>query len=162
MKDFFTKQEKIFISFLLFGIIVGAGIELYRSQVKTVTKTTKPEGIEDFERQIQEKAALINSLLDETELSPEINNFSNNYEKLTKRVNTGGKSSHQDLRLDINTATVKEIVQLPKIGPVIANRIVEYRNARGGFNSIEELINVKGIGEKRLEDIKPYIYIKHK
>lgn len=161
MKNFFTNQEKIFISFLLSGIIVGAGIELYRSHFKTVTKTTKPQRIEDFEQQIQEKATLINSLLDETELSPKIDNFSNNYEKLTKRVNTEGKSSYQELRLEINTATVEELVQLPKIGPVIANRIVEYRNAHGGFNNIEELINVKGIGEKRLTDIKPYIYIKH-
>lgn len=55
--------------------------------------------------------------------------------------------------IDINSATVAQLQTLPGIGEVIAQRIVDYRNANGSFRSVGELIKVKGIGEKRLEAI---------
>ena len=58
--------------------------------------------------------------------------------------------------VNINTATARELDALPGIGEVIAQRIIDYRNAHGPFGSVDELINVKGIGEKKLADLKPY------
>ena len=55
--------------------------------------------------------------------------------------------------VDINTATVAQLQTLPGIGEVIAQRIIDYREANGPFQSVGELIKVKGIGEKRLEAI---------
>lgn len=69
---------------------------------------------------------------------------------------TASETSAQNT-VNINTASVEELCEvLPGIGEVKAKRIVEYRDAAGGFDSIDELLNVKGIGEKTLEKIRPY------
>ncbi|MCS7252607.1 MAG: helix-hairpin-helix domain-containing protein [Armatimonadota bacterium] len=60
-------------------------------------------------------------------------------------------------RVAINTATVEQLESLPGVGPALAQRIVEYRRRNGPFKSVEELLNVKGIGEKKLEALRPYV-----
>jgi len=56
--------------------------------------------------------------------------------------------------VDINTATVEQLQAVSGIGEKIAAEIVAYRNAHGVFQSVDDLVNVKGIGEKKLELIK--------
>ncbi len=63
-------------------------------------------------------------------------------------------------RLDPNTATNEELQTLPGIGPVLAARIIEYRETVGKFRTIDDLLAVKGIGEKTLMKIRPYLEIK--
>lgn len=55
--------------------------------------------------------------------------------------------------ININTATHTELMALPGIGEVIAQRIVDYREANGAFQAVEELLNVEGIGTGRLEAV---------
>ena len=59
--------------------------------------------------------------------------------------------------LNINTASTKELQTLPNIGPQMAQRIVDYRKQHGKFASVEAIQNVKGIGAKTLEKVKPFI-----
>lgn len=59
--------------------------------------------------------------------------------------------------ININTATAEALDFLPGIGPELARRIVEYRDNNGDYLRCTDLLNVKGIGEGRLEDILPYI-----
>jgi len=59
--------------------------------------------------------------------------------------------------IDINTADNKKLEKLPRIGPAMAKRIIEYRETKGFFKSFDELTNVKGIGKKTLKLIKPYL-----
>lgn len=61
--------------------------------------------------------------------------------------------------ININTATMEELMTLPYIGEVKAKAILEYRNAYGPFKSVEELLNVKGIGEKTLEKLRPLVKV---
>ena len=61
--------------------------------------------------------------------------------------------------LDLNRATVEELVELPGIGPVLAERIVAFREEHGPFRSVEDLLQVPGIGEATLEALRPYITV---
>lgn len=60
-------------------------------------------------------------------------------------------------KLNINTADAEELEQLDKIGPKTAQKIIDYRNANGAFKSVDEIKNVKGIGDKTLEKIRDKI-----
>jgi competence ComEA-like helix-hairpin-helix protein len=70
---------------------------------------------------------------------------------------SGIKSLALRIPIGINSASIKDLEALPGIGPKLAGRIVEYRNLNGPFKAIDELRNVDGIEEKKLEHIKPFI-----
>ena len=61
--------------------------------------------------------------------------------------------------LDLNRAAAEELAGLPGIGEVLAERIVAYRAEHGPFASVEELLNVSGIGEKKLEALRPEVTV---
>lgn len=61
--------------------------------------------------------------------------------------------------IDINTATVEELMQIKNIGAVTANKIIEYRNSLGVISNFDLLLNVNGIGEATLNNLKQYLYI---
>ena len=62
-------------------------------------------------------------------------------------------------KININTATAAELEALPGIGPVLAQRIVDYRKANGPFAAIEDIKNVSGIGEGIFEEIKELVFV---
>ena len=62
-------------------------------------------------------------------------------------------------KLDLNRATEQDLEALPGVGPVLAERIVEYRHARGAFQDVEQLRRVKGIGKKKFERIRSLVRV---
>ena len=61
------------------------------------------------------------------------------------------------IQISINNADVSELSELPGIGPALANRIIEHRESHGFFEKLEDIKEVKGIGDKLFEKIRPYI-----
>ena len=59
--------------------------------------------------------------------------------------------------INLNTATIDQLTTLPGVGRKTAELIIEYRTKSGGFKKIEELMNVKGIGEKTFLKLKPLV-----
>ncbi len=61
--------------------------------------------------------------------------------------------------VNINTATPEELAKLPGIGPKIAEEIVNYRKEHGAFKTIRDIVNVKGVGDKKYEAIQDKITV---
>jgi competence protein ComEA len=64
------------------------------------------------------------------------------------------------LVINLNTATLQELRTLPGIGPVLAKRIVEFRDKRHGFKRVEELLAIPGISEKKWKAIRDKVEVK--
>ena len=72
---------------------------------------------------------------------------------------TRTSSPLEESLINLNTATSEQLQTLPRIGPVAAQRIIEYRETYGPFSTVEELTTVKGIGQKTLEKIQHLIVV---
>jgi len=70
-----------------------------------------------------------------------------------------GESTQRTGLVNLNTASSSQLDSLPGIGPAYAQRIIEYREANGGFKSVDEIQNVKGIGPKTFDKLKDQITI---
>ena len=61
--------------------------------------------------------------------------------------------------IDLNVANVKELQELPGVGPVTAQRIIELREKSGRFHRVEDLLAVRGISQKKLDAMRPYVSV---
>jgi competence ComEA-like helix-hairpin-helix protein len=61
--------------------------------------------------------------------------------------------------VDLNTATLEQLEQLPDVGPGMANAIVEFREKSGPFRRVEDLLAIRGITKQRLDKIRPYVIV---
>ncbi len=61
--------------------------------------------------------------------------------------------------IDLNRASVADFEQLPGVGPVLARRVIAYRESRGRFHAVEDLRGVKGIGQKKLERLRRLVTV---
>ena len=70
-----------------------------------------------------------------------------------------GGGTTADARVNLNTATVAELDTLPRVGPAIAQRIIDWRTSNGRFSAVDDLLSVPGIGEKMLESLRPLVVL---
>ncbi|NQT96739.1 MAG: helix-hairpin-helix domain-containing protein [Candidatus Marinimicrobia bacterium] len=132
-----TAQEKLIIKFLSGAIAVGALVGIIRHYFYS-----DQELIESVNNQIEEF-----SKMSEVPI--------NNVDSLIAEVIPDERNSGQVNELiSINNASKEELMTLPKIGPVTAERIIRFREDFGNFQNIDELKNVKGIGPKTMEQLR--------
>lgn len=72
----------------------------------------------------------------------------------------GIETKHEQQRIDLNSATVEQLISLPGVGQSKAQAIVKYREEVGPFLEVAQLTQVKGIGEKMLNKIERYVLVK--
>ena len=77
----------------------------------------------------------------------------------TRRLSASPSSTPHVGLLDVNRASREQLEALPGIGPVLAQRIVDWRRAHGAFRKIEDLLEIKGIGAKKLERVQTLIAV---
>ena len=76
---------------------------------------------------------------------------------VTPQLSMQRSTPSEGSRININTATSQELQTIRGVGPTLARRIIEYRQTSGRFSTVDDLTNVKGIGEKTLEKIRDSI-----
>lgn len=115
----------------------------------------------------------VNKIINTAKTKPKTNNYNTkeSSSKKSKRKTTTitriktsktRKTTEKEIinfPIDINTATVEELMQIKNIGAVTANKIIEYRNSLGVISNFDLLLNVNGIGEATLNNLKQYLYI---
>jgi competence protein ComEA len=72
---------------------------------------------------------------------------------------TAGRSQEKQGKLDLNRATAEELQGLPGIGPVLAQRVIAQRTTHGPFHTVDDLRDVKGIGKKRMDQLRPLVMV---
>lgn len=138
----FTKQQQRATLFLL--VTFGAGCLLLYYRKQTPPPAPDPQQVailEAFAHAVESDtgaAPIAVALMDSSGATPS--------REAPKRVN-------------LNTATLDELIRLPGIGPVMAQRILQAREANGKFSRVEELARVKGIGKKRMAELKRVVTV---
>lgn len=83
----------------------------------------------------------------------------NNTPQPARALTASGSAQKGSSPVNINTATAEELQSLPRIGPAMAQRIIAWREAHGGFRSVDELDAVPGIGPSMLENLRPLVTV---
>ncbi len=141
----FTKNELRVILFLVAAFVIGAGIKIYKASTYD-----QPGHIFNY----SESDSLFYSLSQNTYFSQSENIASNEDPPLPQKQK---KSLPKEKSINLNKADKTELMKVPGIGTVTADAIIKYREENNGFDDINQLLKVKGIGKKKLEKIAPYL-----
>ena len=161
----FTKQEQGIVLFLIFSLLVGISVQLYN---RFFHETLAVEINQEFVDKFNAKSEKINALqepdspLEKEKVIRENSTPASKEAQVKKQTtvqNLPENNANEFALIDINSANEEELQLIPRIGPVLAQRIVQFRKKNGQFERIEELKQVKGIGKATFKKIVPYISI---
>ena len=135
----FTRQETLAIAFLSVALLAGQAVRWYRMSIAPGGANVNYAAL-DSEFIARARADLMDMPGDADSL---------------RRLPS--PSPLAKASIDVNTATLEQLVALPGIGPATAEKILEYRKENGPFDSAEDLLEISGIGPKKLAQIRPYL-----
>jgi comEA protein len=140
-----TQQKAILFLIAIFTLVIAYHF------VKEIMFRPEPLDFSQFEEKFNAKKDSIEKLLDQEKAHDDLQASLN-----TKRP---GDSAETRTIVNINSAGFDELTALPRIGPVIAQRIIDYRNQNGGFASKDDIKRIRGVGEKTYENLKDLISV---
>lgn len=148
MKIELAGKVKVAVTIILFVIALGAGLLLENMRnnkfsVETISNSAEPA--ECTAASVAENENVSQDTMGEQECKPTENS--------TEKTVTSGE------KININTADAETLTVINGIGESLAKRIIDYRTKYGPFESIEEIMNVSGIGEKKFEDMRDMICV---
>lgn len=143
-----TKSEAGIILFLSFGIVAGGTVKLLH-----LDRSTERYDFSQSDTYFAAASSKIDSVIAAEEDTVKANRHSTSTASgiRTKPAITSP--------IDINKASFDDLLGLPGVGKAMAGRIVAYRISCGKFNSVEDLLKVKGIGDKKLEKIRTLVKV---
>lgn len=158
------RRERIAVGFLIFCIALFGGLNMILEQKAVYNE----EYYEELERIFGERSRLAEAERNEilARYQPPVNQMTDNIggedsyivreDAVINRSDTTGTETG---KVNINRAGSVELQSLPGIGPAYAQRIVDWRKENGRFESIDQLLEIRGIGPKRLEAIRPLVML---
>ncbi|CAN5539968.1 hypothetical protein BH10BAC5_BH10BAC5_05810 [soil metagenome] len=157
----FTGREKKVIVFIVFVVAAGSCIKIVNSKIN-------PEKSFDFKRtdsvfkvlSSRNDFAVLDTIQSDSSAAVRQQKFLAASDSMNTKGRTGSKGSKQDFlkdtKININTAGKSDLIKLPGVGESTADKIIAYRSQKP-FRNIRDIMNVKGIGEKKFDKMKDYI-----
>jgi len=160
----FTKNETKVILFIVIALVTGFSIKFYK-QVLGDTESKQKDYFSETDKRFLEKSARLNNpdfdklTFEEKIKILQISEDSLKQAEKEKKSLTKKEQKLEGKQININTASKDELMQLPGVGEKTALSIIDYRENNSGFKTIEDIMEVKGIGQKKFEKMKKYLKV---
>lgn len=152
----FTKTETRVILFILAALVLGAGIKLIEYHFYSAEPDQRLFDYSKSDREFQERSAGFaeKNRAGATDRGPGANDDRSSISARAIR-----KSAPAIQSVNINSASRDELMALPGIGEELSERIILYRDEHGLFTGVEDLKKVRGIGDRKFEQLRPYVTV---
>jgi comEA protein len=155
---------------LLILILAGCGVLYWKENIAKPNMESRMKSLEERISDLENQKSEALSTKSETNINSENSNVQNTSQGQVAGAESNGipdqvrddntsKTQAVQGKVNLNTASAAQLDTLPGIGATYAQRIIDYRNTHGGFKSIEEIKNVKGIGDKTFEKLRELISV---
>lgn len=150
------EKGRLFIGLgLIISIVIGGVYWLYPTQSVSV-KPNDNQKVAELEKTVDQLTDRVNELSKDNSSKESTSSISSTQSQVDLVSQDNPVISG---KININTATINQLDSLPGIGATYAQRIIDYRTAKGGFKSLSEIENIKGIGDKTFAKLKDRITI---